>query len=187
MSKEERAKLAIAKRAQEIREQKEKDEASRQDRERLEREAEEIRQKERGQSNRYGGGGGGRCQSIEISSSVNYSLVTSFYFVFLQMRIVGTPILNETGMAEGTVAIIEEAHHLHNSNPRKTDAGLLEKDIRMSLQVPAQNAAKDQLHRQPPQHLPHHPHPCPHPQFPTPTPSHKHKPSQNPPPPTSPQ
>jgi hypothetical protein len=54
LSKEERAKLAIAKRAQEIREQKEKDESSRRDRETLERDADELRMKERNSSSRYG-------------------------------------------------------------------------------------------------------------------------------------
>ncbi|KAJ7489800.1 P-loop containing nucleoside triphosphate hydrolase protein [Mycena galericulata] len=54
LSKEERAKLAIAKRAQEIREQKEKDELTRKDRAALEQEAEELRAKERGGQNRYG-------------------------------------------------------------------------------------------------------------------------------------
>ncbi|KIP09068.1 hypothetical protein PHLGIDRAFT_29196 [Phlebiopsis gigantea 11061_1 CR5-6] len=59
LTKEQRAQLAIQKRAQEIREQKEKDEVSRQGRERLEREAEEIRQRERERerATRYGGGG----------------------------------------------------------------------------------------------------------------------------------
>ncbi|KAJ7740697.1 P-loop containing nucleoside triphosphate hydrolase protein [Mycena maculata] len=56
LSKEERAKLAIAKRAQEIREQKEKDESARKDRAALEQEAEELRAKERSSqsSSRYG-------------------------------------------------------------------------------------------------------------------------------------
>ncbi|KAF8212328.1 P-loop containing nucleoside triphosphate hydrolase protein [Mycena galopus ATCC 62051] len=56
LSKEERATLAIAKRAQEIREQKEKDELAKKDREALERDADELRMKERNQSssNRYG-------------------------------------------------------------------------------------------------------------------------------------
>ncbi|KAJ6496594.1 P-loop containing nucleoside triphosphate hydrolase protein [Mycena vitilis] len=56
LSKEERAKLAIAKRAQEIREQKEKEELTRKDRAVLEQEAEELRMKERSQSSssRYG-------------------------------------------------------------------------------------------------------------------------------------
>ncbi|KAG2756007.1 P-loop containing nucleoside triphosphate hydrolase protein [Suillus brevipes Sb2] len=46
LSKEERAKIAIAKRAAELREQRERDERSRMDREGLEREAEEVRQRE---------------------------------------------------------------------------------------------------------------------------------------------
>jgi len=58
LSKEERAKLAIAKRAQEIREQKEKDESSKRDREALEREASELSLRERSQSSRHGAG---RC------------------------------------------------------------------------------------------------------------------------------
>jgi ATP-dependent RNA helicase DDX23/PRP28 len=58
LSKEERATLAIAKRAQEIREQKEKEEFSRKDRAQLEQEADEIRMRERSQtSGRYGNGG----------------------------------------------------------------------------------------------------------------------------------
>jgi ATP-dependent RNA helicase DDX23/PRP28 len=62
LSKEDRAKLAIAKRAQEIKEQKERDEKAKKDREALEREAEEFRNKDRNQANRYGGGST-RCQS----------------------------------------------------------------------------------------------------------------------------
>ncbi|KAG2158349.1 P-loop containing nucleoside triphosphate hydrolase protein [Suillus bovinus] len=46
LSKEERAKIAIAKRAAELREQRERDEKARTDRETLEREAEELRQRE---------------------------------------------------------------------------------------------------------------------------------------------
>ncbi|KAG8932362.1 mRNA splicing protein prp28 [Tulasnella sp. 417] len=56
LTKEERAKLAIEKRTQEIREQKARDEEKRRDREALEREAEQLRQREQ---ERYGGGSGG--------------------------------------------------------------------------------------------------------------------------------
>jgi len=61
LSKEERARIAIAKRAQEIKEQRERDEQTKQDREALERDADELRRKEEssGASNRYGSGG--RC------------------------------------------------------------------------------------------------------------------------------
>ena len=65
LSKEERAKIAIAERAKEIREQKEREENSRRDREALERDADELRQKERGLTR----AGSGRCQS-RISSSI---------------------------------------------------------------------------------------------------------------------
>ncbi|KAG8915828.1 hypothetical protein FRC00_012699, partial [Tulasnella sp. 408] len=64
LTKEERAKLAIEKRTQEIREQKARDEEKRREREALEREAGQLRQREQ---ERYGGGsgagrhGGGRC------------------------------------------------------------------------------------------------------------------------------
>ncbi|KAF8231296.1 P-loop containing nucleoside triphosphate hydrolase protein [Tricholoma matsutake] len=59
LSKEERANLAIAKRAQDIREQNEREENAKNDRELLERGAEELRQRERNQgSNRYGSGSG---------------------------------------------------------------------------------------------------------------------------------
>ncbi|KAI0328564.1 DEAD-domain-containing protein [Cubamyces sp. BRFM 1775] len=60
LTKEQRAQLAIQKRAQEIKEQKEKEERARRDREALEREAEEIRQKERERerASRYGNDGG---------------------------------------------------------------------------------------------------------------------------------
>ncbi|KZT11230.1 P-loop containing nucleoside triphosphate hydrolase protein [Laetiporus sulphureus 93-53] len=59
LTKEQRAQLAISKRAQEIKEQREKDEQAKQDRERLEREAEEIhqRERERERASRYGGSG----------------------------------------------------------------------------------------------------------------------------------
>ncbi|KAI0950533.1 hypothetical protein AcV7_008968 [Taiwanofungus camphoratus] len=59
LTKEQRAKLAIQKRAQEIKEQREKDEQAKRDRERLERDAEDIRQRERERerASRYGGGG----------------------------------------------------------------------------------------------------------------------------------
>ncbi|KAI0318643.1 P-loop containing nucleoside triphosphate hydrolase protein [Amylostereum chailletii] len=61
LSKEERAKLAIAKRAQEIKDAKTKEDETRKDRESLERQAEQVRLQEReragGGGNRYGGGG----------------------------------------------------------------------------------------------------------------------------------
>ncbi|KIJ68998.1 hypothetical protein HYDPIDRAFT_80195 [Hydnomerulius pinastri MD-312] len=58
LSKEERAKIAIAKRAAELREQREREEKARQNREVLEREAEEVRQLEREKERaaRYGSG-----------------------------------------------------------------------------------------------------------------------------------
>ncbi|EJD05824.1 P-loop containing nucleoside triphosphate hydrolase protein [Fomitiporia mediterranea MF3/22] len=58
LSKEERAKLAIEKRAQEIRGQKEKEESQRREREALEREADALRDRERfrDEGNRYGRG-----------------------------------------------------------------------------------------------------------------------------------
>ncbi|EJF65973.1 pre-mRNA-splicing ATP-dependent RNA helicase PRP28 [Dichomitus squalens LYAD-421 SS1] len=60
LTKEQRAQLAIQKRAQEIKEQREKEERAKRDREALEREAEEIRarERERERASRYGGGGG---------------------------------------------------------------------------------------------------------------------------------
>ncbi|KAH9842653.1 DEAD-domain-containing protein [Rhodofomes roseus] len=59
LTKEQRAKLAVEKREQEIREQKERDEQAKRDRERLEREAEEIRvrERERERASRYGDSG----------------------------------------------------------------------------------------------------------------------------------
>lgn len=66
LSKEERAKIAIAKRAQEIREQKEKDDRAKLDREILESQADDLRQKERSQPTRYGGSAGGRSQCINV-------------------------------------------------------------------------------------------------------------------------
>ncbi|KAI5122072.1 hypothetical protein M0805_006055 [Coniferiporia weirii] len=58
LSKEERAKLAIAKRAQEIKEQKEKDEQQKREREQFEEEADALRAKERSRDDgsRYGRG-----------------------------------------------------------------------------------------------------------------------------------
>ncbi|KAF8447580.1 P-loop containing nucleoside triphosphate hydrolase protein [Boletus edulis BED1] len=56
LSKEERAKIAIAKRAAELKEQREREEKTKQDRDALEREAEAVRQRERERerSSRYG-------------------------------------------------------------------------------------------------------------------------------------
>ncbi|TFK42667.1 P-loop containing nucleoside triphosphate hydrolase protein [Crucibulum laeve] len=59
LSKEERASLAIAKRSEEIKQQKEKEDSAKRERERLEHDADELSRKDRGQSDRYGGGGGG--------------------------------------------------------------------------------------------------------------------------------
>ncbi|KAG6818186.1 mRNA splicing protein prp28 [Tephrocybe sp. NHM501043] len=59
LSKEERAKIAIAARAKEIQEQREKEDNARKDREALERDAEDLRQKERS-GGRHNGGGAGR-------------------------------------------------------------------------------------------------------------------------------
>ncbi|KAF9821369.1 hypothetical protein IEO21_00615 [Rhodonia placenta] len=60
LTKEQRAQLAIQKRAQELKEEREKGEQARRDRDRLEREAEEIRarERERDRTSRYGNGGG---------------------------------------------------------------------------------------------------------------------------------
>jgi ATP-dependent RNA helicase DDX23/PRP28 len=82
LSKEERAKLAIAKRAQEIKEEKEKAEREKQDRENLEREAEEIRARERdrGRDSRYGSGGG-RCQCF-VNHSKSSLITCSLSYVF---------------------------------------------------------------------------------------------------------
>ncbi|KAI6160107.1 P-loop containing nucleoside triphosphate hydrolase protein [Pisolithus thermaeus] len=57
LSKEERAKLAIARRATELKEQREREERSKREKEALEREAEEVRQRERERerATRYGG------------------------------------------------------------------------------------------------------------------------------------
>ncbi|KAF8557260.1 P-loop containing nucleoside triphosphate hydrolase protein [Imleria badia] len=57
LSKEERAKIAIAKRAAELKEQREREEKTKQDRDTLEREAESVRQRERERDRavRYGG------------------------------------------------------------------------------------------------------------------------------------
>ncbi|KZT26290.1 P-loop containing nucleoside triphosphate hydrolase protein [Neolentinus lepideus HHB14362 ss-1] len=55
LTKEERAKLAIEKRQQEIREQRDKEDRTRQERDALERQAEELRHKERGRDYPRGG------------------------------------------------------------------------------------------------------------------------------------
>ena len=88
LSKEERAKIAIAKRAQEIKEQKEKEDKTKQDRDALEREAEDIRQKERSQPNRYGGGS--RSQYIDISYWLQ-SFVITFRISIIDEERYGNP------------------------------------------------------------------------------------------------
>ncbi|KAG6335200.1 hypothetical protein ID866_3894 [Astraeus odoratus] len=62
LSKEDRAKLAIARRANEIKEEREREFRSKQEKETLEREAEELRQRERERERaaRYGGGSSSR-------------------------------------------------------------------------------------------------------------------------------
>lgn len=67
LTKEQRATLAINRRAQELKEEREREARSRLERQELEKEAEEYRQRERerDRASRYGGGGG-RCQSINI-------------------------------------------------------------------------------------------------------------------------
>ena len=62
LTKEERAKIAIAKRAEEIRDQREKEESQKKEREQFEREAEAIRAKERAGEERSRYGRGSRCQ-----------------------------------------------------------------------------------------------------------------------------
>ena len=67
LTKEERAKLAIEKRAQEIKEEREKEERRRQGREALERGAEVLRSRERrDDGGRYGKGS--RCEFILSAS-----------------------------------------------------------------------------------------------------------------------
>lgn len=86
LSKEERAKLAIAKRAEEIKTQREKEESTKKDRETLEREAEDIRRKERGDygGGRYGsGGGGGRRKSYRHSASTCLTDLTILLFLLM--------------------------------------------------------------------------------------------------------
>jgi len=77
LSKEERAKIAIAKRAAELKEQRERDEKARSDRETLEREAQEVRQREqeRERAARYGSGGDRRT----ISTGSNPLILITFY------------------------------------------------------------------------------------------------------------
>ena len=71
LSREERAKLAIAKRAQEIKAEKSKEEETRRARDALEREAEDVRRRERERDYPGGGGGryGGRCESPRTCSA----------------------------------------------------------------------------------------------------------------------
>jgi hypothetical protein len=74
LSKEERAQLAIAKRAQEIREQREKEESTRKNREALERDAQELAAKE-SSGNRYGTS---RCRYFLFSSAIPAPPISSY-------------------------------------------------------------------------------------------------------------
>jgi hypothetical protein len=91
LTKEQRAQLAIERRTQELREQREKDESKRREREALEKEANDI-EKQSMQNSRYDGGGG-RCAFPFSSDKV--SLLTS------AQSTTGTG----TGMATGTATI----------------------------------------------------------------------------------
>lgn len=101
LTKEERAKLAIAKRAQEIREEKEKGDREKQDREALEREAEEIRvrDKDRGRDSRYGSGGG-RCQCPVNPLQLQTITRSPFY---LQMTIATAGMKETAGVEEAGI------------------------------------------------------------------------------------
>lgn len=75
LSKEERAKIAIAKRAVELREQREREEKSRQDRDTLEREADAVRHRDREKERaaRYGGPARRKlCSSTAYRQTVDY-------------------------------------------------------------------------------------------------------------------
>ena len=61
LTKEQRAQLAIEKRAREIKEERERENNARKDREELEKEAEEIRQRERERDRGSRYGSSGRC------------------------------------------------------------------------------------------------------------------------------
>lgn len=80
LSKEERAKIAIEKRAAELKEQRERDEKARVDRAALEREAQEVRQREqeRERAARYGGGGGGGDRRTTSSHSDPLVLISCY-------------------------------------------------------------------------------------------------------------
>lgn len=77
LTKEERAKLAIAKRAQEIREETERRETTRRDRDALEREADELAQRER--NNKYGS----RCQCCYFVLPVGFTFIDLLLSSFL--------------------------------------------------------------------------------------------------------
>ena len=77
LTKEERAKLAIAKRAQEIREEAERRETTRRDRDALEREADELAQRER--NNKYSG----RCQCYYFIYPVGFNFIDFLLSSFL--------------------------------------------------------------------------------------------------------
>lgn len=112
LTKEERAKLAIEKRTQEIREQKTKEEDKRRERETLEREADQLRHREQ---ERYGGSsggrqGGGRCEySLPEDTSSPFNLL---YYDLFQMMI---DMAEEEEVAETTIG--NENDHLQTPPP----------------------------------------------------------------------
>jgi ATP-dependent RNA helicase DDX23/PRP28 len=65
LTREDRARIAIAKRAQEIQEEKRKEEDNRKNREQLEREAEVIRRRER--ESKYSTSSSARCRSVSCA------------------------------------------------------------------------------------------------------------------------
>ena len=101
LTKEQRAKLAIEKRAQEIKEQREKEERAKRDREALEREAEEFRQKERerDRASRYGGGGGGGRSTW---TSLPHAALAHRHARQMTTGLIETGIETEIGMADAT-------------------------------------------------------------------------------------
>jgi ATP-dependent RNA helicase DDX23/PRP28 len=65
LTREDRARIAIAKRSQEIQEEKRKEEENRKNREQLEREAEVIRRRER--ESKYSTSSSARCRSVSCA------------------------------------------------------------------------------------------------------------------------
>jgi len=154
LSREERADIAIQKRAQEIRQQKDKEDQSRSQREQLERQAEEIRTKEREQqSGRYNDKRGSGRRALLLPHALPFSVYMNYPQMMTGIRKVGIEITDDriTGwkidhlaqptrtaflLLPGQIVIVEVPRHPHLPGPHRPYSTPLTETTRLLMSHP---------------------------------------------------